>query len=133
LVSSSKPDETQGPTAKLSEVADHLAVALIFVALGGFILTFMLASLMLENKVGLGLTTFSIILTLLVTSGLSGLLVHQLSRVLKVYLKSAGGDDEDKKEKLEAKRPVVAEIESAPSVVENTTRELEPAYKGQNK
>ncbi|MCI0392870.1 MAG: zinc ribbon domain-containing protein [Acidobacteria bacterium] len=136
LASSDKSDKAQGKPIKLSEVADNLAVALIFVALFGFSLTYFLASLMLKNNVGLGLTTFSIIMTLLVTSGLSGLIIHQLSHVLKVYLQSASGD-EGKKEKLEAKRRVVAEIEAtpelAPSVIENTTRELEPAYKDQNK
>jgi hypothetical protein len=136
LAASDKSEESQSTPAKLSEVAEHLAVGLIFVALGGYILTFMLANLLLRYKVGLGLTTFLTILALLVTCGLSGLLIHQLSRVLKVYLQSASGDG-GKKEKLEAKRPVVAEIEStpelAPSVIENTTRELEPAYKDQNK
>jgi hypothetical protein len=84
--------------------------------------------------VDLGATIFLITFALLITFGISGLLIRQLSRVMNVYLQSHVKEESGQPELGERQRP---QIEAArevvvPSVTEHTTRSFEPVYEERN-
>lgn len=117
------------PHRKLADVATHISMATGFVTLGGLFLTFIFAKKLMEMGMAEWALIALVICNLLVISGVAGLLIKQLSRVLSVYLQSSDGGA--KKSEMSARQTAQIEAPRDPvfSVIDHTTRTFEPIYR----
>lgn len=122
--------EKESPHIKLAEVAQFVSVATGVIGFGGLFLIVILVRELLKRGVETNAIVLLTALSLLMVFGVSVLLIRQLSSVLGVYLQS-GRAAESEKAELSGRQTAALEASSepVPSVIEHTTRTLEPSYR----
>lgn len=129
LMLSADTTEKESPHIKLAEVAQYVSVATGFIGLGGLFLIVILVRELLKRGVETSAIVLLTVLSLLIVFGISALLIRQLSSVLGIYLQS-GSVGESEKLALSGQTAALEESsEPVPSVIEHTTRTLEPSYR----
>ncbi len=127
---SADTSEKESPHIKLAEVAQFVSVATGVIGFGGLFLIVILVRELLKRGIETSAIVLLTVLSLLIVFGISVLLIRQLSSVLGIYLQS-GSVDESEKLALSGRQTAALEAsrEPVPSVIEHTTRTLEPSYR----
>lgn len=74
--------EQSKPVVKTDKVVEHLATVICFVAIAGFIATFIIVENLLKSNAGLGATAAFLFMLLAAIFGISWLLIRQIAKVL---------------------------------------------------